>query len=379
MGGGGGVIYFDSAATTLQKPPSVYAAVQRAMRTNASVGRGGHAAAEAAAQTVFSCRQEAAALFDAAPEQVVFTMNATHGLNLAIHSLVTSGARVVISGFEHNAVLRPLYARKAQLMIAGQRLFDTDDLLEAFDFLLQTRPAAAVCTHVSNVFGFILPIEEIAALCRKYGVPLIIDASQSAGTLPVSLKKTGAAFIAMPGHKGLFGPQGTGVLLCGAEARPLLYGGTGSASELAQMPEFLPDRLEAGTHNVCGIAGLLEGLRFVRRKTPEAILHHEQRLLKLLRRGMQEIPAIKPYFGAMQSGVMSFTVQGMDCEEAAQLLAKAGVAVRAGLHCAPQAHRSAGTFETGTVRASFSPFNTEAEVRRFLLLSKKLFAVRQKA
>lgn len=368
------MIYFDSAATSLQKPPEVAAAVVRAMRTNASVGRGGHAAAEAAAQTVFSCRQEAAALFDTRPEQVVFTMNATHGLNLAIHSLVKPNARVVTSGFEHNAVLRPLYARRTQLLTAGQRLFDEEDLLEGFEFLLRTRPDAAVCTHVSNVFGFILPIDEIAALCRRYGVPLIIDASQSAGILPLSLRETGAAFIAMPGHKGLLGPQGTGLLLCAGETVPLLQGGTGSSSELADMPDFLPDRLEAGTHNVCGIAGLREGLRFVRRKTPEALLRHEQSLVRLLRTGLREVPALTPYFGAPQSGVVSFTVRGMDCEEAAQCLARAGVAVRAGLHCAPQAHRTAGTFATGTVRVSFSPFNRGEEVRRFVHLSKKLFA-----
>ncbi len=367
------MIYFDSAATTLQKPSAVYTAVQRAMRTNASVGRGGHSAARAAAQTVFSCREEAAALFDASPEQVVFTMNATHGLNLAIKSLVSPGGRVVTSGFEHNAVTRPLHALRAQVSAAGQRLFDAEDLLAAFDFLLRTKPEAAVCTHVSNVFGYILPIGEIAELCRVRGVPLIIDASQSAGVLPVSLRETGAAFIAMPGHKSLFGPQGTGILLCASEAKPLLEGGTGSNSELADMPDFLPDRLEAGTHNVCGIAGLAEGMRFVRRKTPEAIFRHEQRLLRLLRGELRGIPAIQPYFGERQSGVVSFTVRNLDCEEAAQRLADAGIAVRAGLHCAPQAHRSAGTLTTGTVRVSFSPFNTESEVRQFARVCKKLF------
>ncbi len=379
MDGGNAVIYFDNAATTLQKPPAVYFAVQRAMRTHASVGRGGHAAAELAAQTVFSCREEAAALFDARPEQVVFTMNATHALNLAIGSLVKSGARVVISGFEHNAVVRPLFARGAELLVAGRRLFDSDDLLTSFESFLKTAPDAAVCTHVSNVFGYILPVEQIAALCRAYAVPLIIDASQSAGTIPLSLHATGAAFIAMPGHKGLLGPQGTGILLCAAETTPLILGGTGSNSELAEMPDFLPDRLEAGTHNVCGVAGLLAGLRFVRRQTPSAILRHEQRLSALLRSGLREIPSICPFFGTPQSGVVSFTVRDVDCEEAARRLAREGIAVRAGLHCAPMAHRSAGTFENGTVRVSFSPFNTAEEMRRFLRVSKKLFADGQKA
>ena len=258
------MIYFDSAATTLQKPPSVAEAVARAIRTHASVGRGGHPAAERAAQTVFACRSLAGQLFDAAPEQVVFTMNATHGLNLAIKTLVKPGDCVIVSGFEHNAVLRPLHAVGAELTVVGTALFRPDRLLEELAQALARRPAAVVCTHVSNVFGYILPLADIAALCRMHGVPLIVDASQSAGTLPVSLEKTGAAFIAMPGHKGLYGPQGTGLLLCAMPGRPLLEGGTGSNSEQIAMPDFLPDRLEAGTHNVCGIGGLLAGLRFVR-------------------------------------------------------------------------------------------------------------------
>lgn len=368
------MIYLDSAATSLQKPPEVAAATARAMRTCASVGRGGHAAAERAAQLVFSCREAAAALFDAPPEQTVFTMNATHGLNIAIHSLVKPGERVVISGFEHNAVTRPLHALRAEVVTAGTRLFDPTNTLAAFDSALETPAAAVVCTQVSNVFGYILPIDEIAALCAWRGVPLIIDASQAAGVLPVSLRKSGAAFIAMPGHKGLYGPQGTGLLLCGREAEPLLHGGTGSNSALADMPDFLPDRLEAGTHNVCGIAGLAEGLRFVRRRTPEAIFAHEKRLLALTLRQLRMIPSLTIYSGDSHSGVLSFCVRGMDCEEAAQRLAARGVAVRAGLHCAPTAHRSAGTLEEGTVRVSFSAFNSVQETLEFTRICKKLFA-----
>ena len=195
------MIYFDAAATSLQKPHSVSAAVQRALQTCASVGRSAHRAAQAASQTVFSCRKTAAALFDAEPEQVIFTMNATHGLNIAIETLVRPGAQVVISGFEHNAVTRPLFARRAQVRVAGQRLIDPIDTLQAFEQALSEHPSAAVCTHCSNVFGYILPIFEISRLCRQYEVPLIIDASQSAGVLPLSLKNSGAEFIAMPGHK----------------------------------------------------------------------------------------------------------------------------------------------------------------------------------
>ena len=373
------MIYFDSAATTLQKPPRVAYAVQEAMRRCASVGRGGYAAAEAAAETVFACRTLAAQMFGATEEQVVFTMNATHGLNIAIETLVPEGGRVVISGFEHNAVTRPLFARNAQVKIAGSRLFSQEDTLTAFDEALRQRPNAAVCTQVSNVFGYILPLEGIAALCRQYAVPLIIDASQGAGLLPLSLAQTGARFIAMPGHKGLYGPQGTGILLCADGGQPLLFGGTGSNSAEQAMPDFLPDRLEAGTHNVCGVAGLAEGLRFVRAKTPQSILRHEQRLLRQLTAQLNALPRLHLYQGERQSGVLSFTVENLDCEESAALLSKHAVAVRAGLHCAPLAHESAGTKETGTVRVSFSAFNTSQEVRGFAALCKKLFGPSEKA
>lgn len=368
------MIYFDAAATTLQKPPQVFSAVQKAMQTCASVGRGGHAAAQRAAETVFDCRIEAAKLFDAEAEQVIFTSNATHGLNIAIRSLVPPGAKVVTSGFEHNAVMRPLYALYAEILQAGRRLFDAQETVEAFEMALRQGVSAAVCTHCSNVFGYILPIEEIARLCRQYRVPLIIDASQSAGTLPVSLSKSGAAFIAMPGHKGLYGPQGTGILLCADGGEPLLFGGTGGNSLSAEMPDFLPDRLEAGTHNVCGLAGLADGLRYVRRRTPSAILRHELSLKKRLER---ELPELSIFSGKPQSGVVSFTVEGEDCEEFARRLATYGIAVRAGLHCAPSAHRTAGTLSAGTVRLSFSDFNTMQEVHFFAQIYKKLLRNRK--
>ena len=373
------MIYFDSAATTLQKPPQVALAVQDAMRRCASVGRGGHKAAMAAAETVYSCRELAAELLGAEAEQVIFTMNATHGLNIAVNTLVPMGGRVVVSGFEHNAVTRPLHARNARLTIAGRRLFSPEDTLAAFEEALAEKPDAVICTQVSNVFGYILPMAHIAALCRSRGVPLIIDASQAAGTLPVSLKETGARFIAMPGHKGLYGPQETGLLLCADGAEPILYGGTGSNSAEQEMPDFLPDRLEAGTHNVCGIAGLAAGLRFVRAQTPQRILRHEQKLLRLLAAELRSLPRLHLFTGKEQAGVLSFTVEDMDCEEAAALLAAQHAAVRAGLHCAPTAHESAGTLESGTVRVSFSAFNTEREVREFARLCKKLFDSTEKA
>ena len=228
-----------------------------------------------------------------------------------------------------------------------------------------------ICNHISNVFGFIQPVEEIAALCRDRGVPFIIDASQSAGVLPLDLDRLGASFIAMPGHKGLYGPQGTGVLLCCEDVpvQPLLEGGTGSLSIQQEMPDFLPDRLEAGTHNMPGIAGLLAGVRFVKQQGMASILDQERKLALLAAEGLKLIPGVRVFAlpGLRnQAGVLSFVSEKKDVEEIGRNLAEKGIAVRAGLHCAPYAHRSVGTLDTGTVRLSFSDYNTREEVYRLL-------------
>ena len=246
------MIYFDAAATTLQKPPQVSRAVAFSMAHYASPGRGGHPPAMQASEAVYACRQELAAMFEAKPQNVMFTLNATHALNLAIRTLVSPGDEVVISGFEHNAVVRPLHMLGTKVKIAGRRLFDAEDLVSEFRAAITKDTKAVICTHVSNVFGFILPIAEIAELCKERQVPLILDCSQSAGIEPVSLCDTGAAFLCMPGHKSLYGPQGTGVLVASEPVKPLLCGGTGSLSENAGMPDFNPDAGEAGTHNVPG-------------------------------------------------------------------------------------------------------------------------------
>ena len=335
------MIYLDSAATTFQKPSAVARAMGDALASMSSPGRGGHPLAMRAADAAFQCRTELAELFHVKdPERVVFTSNATHGLNIAIKSLVPPGGRAVISGYEHNAVTRPL-----------------------------VRPGvdAVICNHVSNVFGFVQPVEAVAEICRSRGVPLVIDASQSAGILPLDLESLGAAYIAMPGHKGLYGPQGTGVLLCGQGTvpRPLMEGGTGSLSLSQDMPDFLPDRLEAGTHNMPGIAGLLAGVRFVRQQRTDAIWHHEYALTRRAAEQLAGLPDVEVFAspdGTAQAGMISFRVTGRDAEAVGEALAERGIAVRAGLHCAPLAHRTAGTLDTGTVRVSFSAFNTPREV-----------------
>ena len=359
------MIYLDSAATSLYKPETVQAAVLDAMHTMASPGRGAHAPAMRAAECCYACREELAALFHMdEPERVIFTFNATHGLNIAIRSLVKNGTRVLISGYEHNSVTRPLHALGAQVRAVETPLFDRQAFLEAAETMLPWAEVA-VCTHVSNVFGYILPIEALAERCALRGVPLIVDASQSAGALELDFQGLGAAFAAMPGHKGLMGPQGTGVLLCKNDAFPLLYGGSGSVSRLQTMPEFLPDRLEAGTHNVAGIAGLLAGVRYLQAYGIENIREREHVLMDRFHGAIAGIPGLRCYFSEKrdaQAAVLSVIPAGMDCETFADALSDRGVAVRTGLHCAPIAHKTAGTLETGTVRFSFSPFNTPEQM-----------------
>ncbi len=364
------MIYLDNGATSFPKPKSVQAAVQRAMETCANPGRSGHRPAMTAAETVYNCREQAAKLFHCQPEQVVFTANCTHGLNIAIRTLVQPGDPVLISGFEHNAVTRPLHALDAKITVVGRHLFDWQDTLQQFEKGLQKGVKAAVFTHVSNVFGYILPVEEMAKLCRQYHVPFIVDAAQSAGILPIDFQALGADFVAMPGHKGLLGPMGTGLLLCGRLPQPLLCGGTGSLSQEQTMPDFLPDRAEAGTLNLPGIAGLNAGIRYVNQIGTKTILRRQQIQVRYCAAGLERL-GIPAFVGPHQAGTLSF-LPGMDCQECGQLLWKQGIAVRAGLHCAPLAHESAGTGATGTVRISFGHDAAGAQSAAFLKAMGKL-------
>lgn len=371
------MIYLDNAATTLQKPPSVARAMADALRHASTPGRGGHAAAMRAADTAFLCREEAAKLFSLSnPEQVVFTFNATHALNIAVRSLVKPGGTVLISGYEHNAVVRPLYdIANVAVKIASSAPFDSDGILESFRREMTPEVSAVICTHVSNVFGFVLPIQEISELCRQRKKAFILDASQSAGSQSVSANKLGADFIAMPGHKGLYGPQGTGLLLCkNTDCVPLLFGGTGSNSDDKRMPSYLPDRLEAGTHNIPGIAGLLEGIRFVQSRGVDAIRTHEERLITFLCRELEGLPDTEVFasWAGNQGPVLSLRCSRFDCEELACELGRRGIALRAGLHCAPLAHESAGTKVSGTLRLSVSAFTSEKEIKAFLYTFQKI-------
>ncbi len=360
------MIYLDSAATSLLKPESVKNAVIRAMSGMASPGRGSHAYAMRAADMVYECRENIARLCGVENiENVVFTFNATHSLNIAINSLVGRGTRVLVSGYEHNSVMRPLRALGADIKLIDTALFEPGLFMEKAEKMIADCEIV-ICTHVSNVFGYILPVYELGRLCAKYGKRFIVDASQSAGSMEIDAERLGADFIAFPGHKGLMGPQGTGVLICKNEAKPLLYGGSGSGSLLPGMPDYLPDRLEAGTHNTAGIAGLNEGVKFILSRGTENIRRHERRLLDIFAAPLKDNAELELFYSSdmsKQAGLISVLPRNMSCDGLAEALDKAGIAVRSGLHCAPEAHRSAGTLATGTVRFSFSPFISAAQAR----------------
>ncbi len=365
------MIYLDHGATSFPKPEAVRRAVTEAMTRCANPGRGGHRAAEEAARVVYHCRERAGELFSCAPEQVVFTSNCTQGLNMAIRTLVKPGRKVAVSGFEHNAVTRPLHGLGAELRVAGRRLFDWEDTLEEFNRVLKGGVDAAVFTHVSNVFGYILPVEELAKLCRMRGIPFIVDAAQSAGSMEVSLEKLGADFIAMPGHKGLLGPMGTGMLLCGSIPEPLILGGTGSDSIRQTMPDDTPERAEAGTLNVPGIAGLAAGLETVKQAGAGVIGLRERQEAARCAEGLEKL-GLRVFRGPHQGGTVSFQSRE-DCEEGARKLAELGIATRAGLHCAPLAHESAGTLGRGTIRLSFGHDADGRRSRAFLRAAAKLW------
>ncbi len=369
------MIYLDNAATTLKKPSAVWTAMSWAMRHAGGVGRSAHQPAMTGAEILYDTRMLAAELFGLDdPRRVIFTANATHALNLALYAMAEKTKHLAISPFEHNAVLRPALALAKsgshRLTILHGRLWQDEVLLSAAEGAIADGADCFVLCHVSNVFGYIQPLEELDRLLSAHGIPLILDASQSAGMLPLDVRQLHSlAAVCMPGHKGLYGPPGTGLLLWLSDdvPRPLLTGGTGSWSASPDMPEWLPDRLESGTPNVAGIAGLFEGMKFVQRVGEEEIERHECALRALAVQRMRDIPGIVPLTDAdgRQTGVLSFFSRQLSAETVAQRLAEHGICVRAGLHCAPLAHRTAGTEQTGTVRISPGWFQTRRQIRRF--------------
>lgn len=369
------MIYFDNGATTFPKPKTVVNAVNRAMLTGANPGRSGHQMSVRAGELLYQCRVDAARLFDFdKPENVVFTLNCTTALNTVIQGLLRGGGHAVISSLEHNAVLRPLEALRSRgvtYSVAGVEEGDSEQTVNNFRRALQPDTKLVVCTHASNVFGIRLPVERIAALCRIYHIPFCLDAAQSAGVFPISLRDSCIDYLCTAGHKGLYGPMGTGLLLVNSERLPhsLIQGGTGSLSAQRKMPDMLPDRYESGTPNLPGIAGLDAGIQFVSRQGIQGILRHEIRLAQRLYDMLSVCDGVQLYTARpeadTQAPVVSFNVGNYDSEEVASVLNdRYGIAVRAGLHCAPLAHEYFGTQYRGTVRAVMSVFNNNAQVER---------------
>ncbi|MBN1103892.1 MAG: cysteine desulfurase [Deltaproteobacteria bacterium] len=376
--------YLDNAATTVPKPPSVYEAVRHAMeRIGATPGRGAHRLEREASAMVAGAREKVARLLDIPDaRRVLFTKNATESINLVLKGWLRSGDRVVISGMEHNAVVRPIERLKATGVGVdivpcpqGGRMD-----MEAFQTLLQTPPRLAVLTHASNVNGGLLPVNEVAKMCREQGVPLLLDAAQTAGVQTISVGDWQLGMLACSGHKGLLGPPGVGILYIrpDLDVLPLIEGGTGSLSEQADQPRHSPDRYESGTPNLPGIAGLAAGIDFIAETGVDSILKHELGLAATLERELAGLPGVRVFKpDARGTGVVSFLVEGLNPGDVGYLLdAGFDIAVRTGLHCAPLAHRSLGTFPEGTVRVSPGFSTTPDEIEYFLnslrsLLSKR--------
>ena len=368
------MIYFDNGATTFPKPKSVVNAVNYAItKIGANPGRGGHNMAMKASEVLFECRNNAATLFNIDnSENIIITNNCTTALNTVIKGILKSGDHAVISSYEHNAVVRPLEFLKnrgVEYSIAQVDYADNEKTVDNFRKAFKENTRLVICTHASNVFGIRLPIERIAALCKLNGILFCVDAAQTAGLIPISLKNSDIDYLCTAGHKGLYGPMGTGLLIINSKVIPesLIQGGTGSLSAQVNQPEILPDKFESGTHNLIGIAGLNEGIKYVMKKTPQVIFDYEIRLARNLYDRLFRLKDIELYTKKPDNNgfvpVISFNLKNIDSEKTAQILNdRFNIAVRAGLHCAPLAHKCFGTLEKGTVRAVISSFTTQNEV-----------------
>ena len=364
------MIYLDNAATSYPKPPQVIRAMAGTLeKLGANPGRGGHHLAVCAGRVVQRCREELAELTGIRqPARVIFTHSCTESLNLAISGTLHEGDEVLCSHGEHNAVMRLLdrYAAAGQITVLVMPPDETGILQpHTLQRMISPKTALVIICHASNVTGVVQPVGRLGAVCRENGVPLLVDAAQTAGMLDVSLAALNADMVAMPGHKGLLGPHGTGVLIRGEgmEPEPLMCGGTGSASESLRQPDMLPDRYESGTLNLPGIAGLLAGVKFVRAHQAE-IHQYEQHLARRLRsqlEGMDRLTLLG-HPDAPKMGMVSFVPKGMDVSALSDDLDRSGVAVRGGLHCAPSIHTWLGTLQSGAVRASVGIYNTEQEI-----------------
>jgi cysteine desulfurase family protein len=369
-------VYLDNAATSFPKPEEVYRAVEHALREiGVAPGRGGYRQSLEASRLVFEAREATASLFGVRDSsRVVFTHSATEALNLAVGGLLRPGDHVVTTTMEHNALARPLALAASRGVEVTWVAADRCGRVSAEQISAALRPATRLVAlaHCSNVTGTLQPVAQIGSLLRGSGTRLLVDAAQSAGAFPLDVEALGIDLLAVPGHKGLFGPQGTGVLYVGegVDLAPLIVGGTGGFSHGLEQPESLPERFESGTHNTPGIAGLKAGVEFVLGTGVEAIRQREERLVGLLLDGLTSLPAVTihgPVKGEERGAVVSFSVADRDPAEIGfRLDQEYGICVRTGLHCSPLAHQTIGTHPAGTVRVSPGPFTTDAEIEAFV-------------
>lgn len=371
------LIYLDNAATSWPKPPGVAEAMVRCLQEDAAnPGRGSHAMAVRASRIVFEARKRLAKLFHVHnPNDIAFTLNTTHALNMAIQGLLKPGDHVIASSLEHNSIRRPLEALKRLRHIEvdyvptnGKGELDLDRVEAAF----RSNTRLVAVTHSSNLLGSIVPIREFGELSRRKSAKLLVDAAQSAGALPIDVEEMQIDLLAFPGHKGLMGPQGTGGLYIHPELalEPLMLGGTGSSSESPEQPSARPDRYEAGTPNTVGIAGLSAGVAYVLEQSVDRIHDKERQLTDKLHEGLLKVPGVSvlgPDLGRQRTALVSFVIEGVDPSETAFILDQQfGIAVRSGFHCTPLGHETAGTLETGAVRASPGYFTKVSEIEAFV-------------
>ena len=374
------MINFDNSATTFPKPRSVKAASAAALeKYGGNPGRGGHAISLASANAVFRTRENIADFFGASPENVVFTLNCTHALNLAIKGVLKPGDHVIISSFEHNSSARPVHAlSRSGVKYSIAEVFPESALtVESFRSLIRPDTKAIVCTIGSNVTGQIMPFLELGMLAEKHGLCFIADGAQACGVIPVKLSD-GINILCTAGHKALYGPTGTGLLISDGKfpITPIMEGGTGSASIELEQPDFLPDSLESGTVNTAGIIALNAGVDFVRKLTLKKIFTHETALCRQFISGISDLDSVIIYRerNANYLPIVLFNIKGMPSDETASALNDMGFALRGGLHCSGLAHKSLGTLPNGGVRFAPSVMNSSSEVAKLVSAVRKLAA-----
>lgn len=374
------MINFDNSATTFPKPRSVKAASAAALeKYGGNPGRGGHAISLASANAVFRARENIADFFGASPENVVFTLNCTHALNLAIKGVLKPGDHVIISSFEHNSSARPVHAlSKSGVKYSIAEVFPESALtVESFRSLIRPDTKAIICTIGSNVTGQIMPFLELGMLAEKHGLCFIADGAQACGIIPVKLSD-GINILCTAGHKALYGPTGTGLLISDGKfpITPIMEGGTGSASIELEQPDFLPDSLESGTVNTAGIIALNAGVDFVRKLTLKKIFTHETALCRQFISGISDLDSVIIYRerNANYLPIVLFNIKGMPSDETASALSDMGFALRGGLHCSGLAHKSLGTLPNGGVRFAPSVMNSSSEVAKLVSAVRKLAA-----